>query len=188
MDEQMRQVIIDNISQFFYMYAERGSQIAVAVFFVGLLFGIRYLSKKRQKFFVLVALKNAVFLGLLAMYVYIVIGITMLSRSESYTSAINLRLFSTFSDSFTDRMYIYENVLLFMPLAILLFFLGKIFRKWWVAVGIGILGSLAIEMGQLITHLGRFEVDDILTNTVGMFCSFLVCKIIYELGRWLFRE
>lgn len=175
---QMYQVIKQNILDFFYMYAREGIRIAAYVFFPALLIGgLREKLKRGASFFHLRAWLFAVLASALGMYVYIVIGITMLSRTEEYSARMNLRLFSTFSSSFTDRMYLYENILLFVPLGFLLFLLAKPFRHTWLSLLIGMLASLSIETAQLVTHLGRFELDDILTNTAGMLIGHLACKI-----------
>lgn len=167
----MLQVIIQNITQYFYAYVNHGSKIAVVVFLLVFI-------AKIYKESVFRSLKDAICSALLGMYIYIVIGITMLSRMEEYVSYINLDFFSTFNNSFSSKMYIYENILLFVPLTILLFTLTKAFRKWWVALITGILCSIIIETIQLMAHLGRFEVDDILTNTLGALLGFLLCKIL----------
>ncbi|MBO5373274.1 MAG: VanZ family protein [Lachnospiraceae bacterium] len=173
----MIQVIIQNISKYFYAYANSGSKIAIVVFLFVCVYGI-YTNKNNRNKSVCHILKQAVLSALLAMYIYLVIAITMLSRMEEYVSHVNLRLFSTFSDTFSDRIYMYENILLFLPLGILLFVLAKPFRKWWIVLGTGIICSLAIEFGQLFMHLGRFEVDDILTNTIGAVSGFFICKLL----------
>ena len=140
---QMYQVIRQNILDFFYMYAKEGIRIAAYVFFPALLIGgLREKLKRGASFFHLRAWLFAVLASALGMYVYIVIGITMLSRTEEYSARLNLRLFST-----------------------------------WLSLLIGMLASLSIETAQLVTHLGRFELDDILTNTAGMLIGHLACKI-----------
>lgn len=174
----MVQVIIQNMSLFFHMYAGRGSRIGVVVFFLAL--GLGLWQAKRQGGSLRQgkrALIRSVAAAFLAMYAYIVIGITMLSRSEGYSPVINLRLFSTFGDSFFLRMYVYENILLFVPLSMLLFLLAEPFQKIWVSLMTGFCASLAIETAQLLTCRGRFEADDLLTNTFGMLVGYCMCKL-----------
>jgi glycopeptide antibiotics resistance protein len=117
-------------------------------------------------------------LFLLVAYLYIVIGITILSRSEGGTSGASFELFRTFRNTFSARKQIYENVLMFVPYAVLLYGLARPFRRWWIALLMGAGSSLLIEVTQWVTRTGYFEVDDILTNTVGMMIGYLVCRII----------
>lgn len=117
-------------------------------------------------------------LFLLVAYLYIVFGITILSRSESGTRGASFELFRTFRNTFSARKQIYENVLMFVPYAVLLYGLAKLFRRWWIALLMGAGSSLLIEVTQWVTRTGYFEVDDILTNTVGMTIGYLVCRVI----------
>lgn len=180
----MTQVIWNDIVRFFCMYAWQGIQFAGITFLLIVGFEVGYIREHgKQSLSVFGAVEKAVLGALLVMYTYIVIGITMLSRSESYTEVLDFKLFHTFSSSFSSRMYIYENILLFIPLAILLFLLARPFRNCLISLGTGILCSLSIEVSQLITHLGRFQVDDILTNTIGMLIGFCICKVV----EWLVK-
>lgn len=58
------------------------------------------------------------------------------------------------------------NVVLFIPIGILLTCLfGK--DKWRIAIGVGALLSLVIELLQLILKRGMCETDDVIFNTLG---------------------
>lgn len=117
-------------------------------------------------------------LFLLVAYLYIVIGITILSRSEGGTRGASFEFFRTFRNTFSARKQIYENVLMFVPYAVLLYGLAKSFRRWWIALLMGAGSSLLIEVTQWVTRTGYFEVDDILTNTVGMVLGYQVCCLV----------
>ncbi|MCD7845007.1 MAG: VanZ family protein [Oscillospiraceae bacterium] len=45
-------------------------------------------------------------------------------------------------------------------------------------LGVGLLSVTAIEVFQLVTRLGIFDVDDILMNTVGILCGYLLFRLI----------
>ena len=122
--------------------------------------------------------KKLLWIFFLAAYIYIVIGITLLSRSESGTRGASFELFRTFRNTFSARKQIYENVLMFVPYTVLLYGLAKPFRRWWIALLMGAGSSLLIEVTQWVTRTGYFEVDDILTNTVGMVLGYLMCRTI----------
>ncbi len=59
------------------------------------------------------------------------------------------------------------NILLFMPMGYLLPLLFPKLR-WWQVIVIGFLTTVCIEVGQLITKLGMFDLDDILNNMIGL--------------------
>lgn len=122
--------------------------------------------------------KKLLWIFSLVAYIYIVIGITILSRSESGTWGASFELFRTFRNTFSARKQIYENVLMFVPYAVLLYGLARPFRKWWIALLMGAGSSLLIEVMQWVTRTGYFEVDDILTNTVGMVLGYLIYRIV----------
>lgn len=94
-------------------------------------------------------------------------------RSEPMLAAQwNLHLFLAWREAwqrFTLQIWlnVLLNVALFVPLGMLLPFLGKLFRRWYAALAAGFLTSLAVELTQLITHRGMCDVDDLFTNTLG---------------------
>lgn len=176
---QMVVTIIEDIAEFFFDYAGAGAKVATLVVVVYLC-GLWLWCRRRHEDVPGTAqvVIRAVLLFLLALYLYIVLGITVLSRSESETRHAYFELFRTFQDTFVARKQIYENVLLFVPYAILLFGLAEFFRNGWLMMGIGLISSFAIEATQWITHAGYFEIDDIWTNVVGMMLGYVLCVIV----------
>ena len=59
------------------------------------------------------------------------------------------------------------NVLLFVPLGYLIPTLSTRCRRWYVALLVGILASVVIEVTQLITRLGWCDLEDVVNNTFG---------------------
>ena len=59
------------------------------------------------------------------------------------------------------------NILLFVPFGYLLPLLWKRADRWWKVVLCGFVLSLGIELVQLATHLGMFDLDDLMNNTLG---------------------
>lgn len=131
------------------------------------------------------AVSKTVGIFLLILYMYIVISITILSRSESGTWGASFEVFRTFRNTFYARKQIYENIIMFVPYAMLLYGLAERFRSLWRMLLIGAGSSLLIEVTQWLTRTGYFEVDDILTNTIGMLLGYLVCLLIEKLYRQL---
>lgn len=72
------------------------------------------------------------------------------------------------------------NVLIFMPLGFVIPMASK-YRSFVAACVYSFLLSLVVEVFQLISRVGSFDVDDLLLNTLGGalgYISFLVCCFI----------
>ncbi len=69
------------------------------------------------------------------------------------------------------------NVLLFIPIGYLLPKLWRRQRNFFVFVGCALLTILAIELTQLFTLLGSFDIDDIILNLSGMILGYLLWRI-----------
>ena len=59
------------------------------------------------------------------------------------------------------------NILLFVPFGYLLPLLWRRADRWWKVVLCGFVLSLLIELTQLVTHLGMFDLDDLMNNSLG---------------------
>lgn len=106
----------------------------------------------------------------LAGYVAIVLAVTVM-RAESYGQS-NFHLFRAWREawnnfSFKNWANVLLNVAMFIPLGILLPWINRVFRKWYVMLGSGFAFSLVIEIIQSITNRGLFDVDDLFANTLG---------------------
>ena len=67
---------------------------------------------------------------------------------------------------------IITNIILFIPLG---FLLGRLVGWKGILIAVGM--SAAIEIIQLITYLGLFEIDDIIHNTVGAAIGYLLMML-----------
>ncbi len=181
----MLQIIKQDIFKFFFLYVGQGSKLAVFMFFATFILGSYYIKQNGIIFkkFIAIFIKS-VELAFLSLYVYIVIGITFLSREKHSGTYINLRPFSTFDSTLVHPRYLYENILMLIPLAILLYLLAAPFRKMRISLLVGFFCSLTIETMQLITRLGLFIIDDILTNILGMLIGYLICRM----AEWLYKS
>ena len=65
------------------------------------------------------------------------------------------------------------NILLFVPFGYLLPLLWKRADRWWKVVLCGFVLSLLIELTQLVSHLGMFDLDDLMNNSLGAFLGWL---------------
>lgn len=110
--------------------------------------------------------------------VAVILAITLLSReSGSSNSTMDLKLFSTFGINRRNDAYIAENIVLFIPYGLLSACNFKQCRNPVKSILIGFAGSLFIESMQLITGRGIFQIDDIMTNTVGMLAGCILYHI-----------
>jgi glycopeptide antibiotics resistance protein len=75
------------------------------------------------------------------------------------------------------------NVIGFIPFGFLLPVISGKLRHFWLAVLLGALFSASIEILQLLTRSGSFDVDDIILNTAGTalgYILFLICDRIFR--------
>lgn len=70
------------------------------------------------------------------------------------------------------------NVLVFVPLGCMLPLLGRRLKKCFWCLGAGLLVVLAIELFQLWSNFGCFDVDDILLNGLGVWIGWFLFKIL----------
>jgi len=118
-------------------------------------------------------------ISLLLGYSYIILEITLFSGTGTYIVELNFKLFSTFSNIFDAKVFLFENIIMFIPYSILLYLLLPCVRKSYKVICIGLISSSAIEALQYITKLGRFQIDDIMTNTFGMLLGYWIINIIF---------
>ena len=136
---------------------------------------------------------------LLLFYVIAVLGITLFVRDfdlEKEAILNPLRKYMNLADAFgkgirkggasefrkclsTQEHVITEivlNVLLFVPLGFLVPKVREFFGKWWRILLLGLALSVTIEVTQLLTHLGCFDVCDLVHNTLGAGIGFLLWR------------
>ena len=164
--------VTQDIMGFFVEYATEAVLVALG-FIVCYVAWLLYYKKKRVSELKEIRTQLAGFF-LLAFYLYMVLGITILSRIETPTRELYFELFRTFRNTFMAKKQICENILMFVPFSMLLYWLTPGCRKWWKIILLGAGCSLVIEVTQWITMTGCFEVDDILTNTMGMILGYLI--------------
>ncbi|OPG99714.1 hypothetical protein B2I21_01610 [Chryseobacterium mucoviscidosis] len=79
---------------------------------------------------------------------------------------------------------LFGNIVLFIPLGIWIPWLFRRCRKFWPFTGGVVLLLFAVEVTQLFTRLGSFDVDDIMLNTVGAWIGYLgFVLFLYSQGR-----
>lgn len=135
---------------------------------------------------------------LIITYLLGIMLITLGLREYGSETIVNLRLFESYRKMFApvvngfhnsglkgaierfkwvdyaSRSNVILNILLFLPLGYLLPFSKNKLDKWYFVLLIGVGVSAAIEVTQLLTHRGWFDVDDVFHNglgaLIGWFC------------------
>ena len=103
---------------------------------------------------------------------FLVLAYTVLTRTERGFLDYGLTPFWSYKAIFGDGyspvshtdlfIQIIANVVMFIPIGL---FAGKLMRWKGILIGLGF--SVVIELIQLVAHLGLFEFDDVIHNTIG---------------------
>lgn len=125
---------------------------------------------------------NYLSIFIFSVYIAAIVYITILSRPPGSRDEVDLILFETLGNTVRSRSYVFENILLFIPFGILLPLVNGKLRKFSYCIIIGFLFSLMIEVVQMITKRGYFQLDDIMTNVLGTVIGYTLCWIIVSLN------
>lgn len=110
-----------------------------------------------------------------------------LSNAKAGVATANLTLFKTirmyvrYYDRLNGFDNLFGNVLAFMPLGVLIPVSFPGVDRWWMILLHSFWLSLCIELFQLVSHFGAFDVDDILLNTLGGLLGFF-CFLVVRFG------
>ncbi len=108
-----------------------------------------------------------------AVYLYFLFVLTVISRTDTHISEINLYPFAAFHQSEWERAYFYTNILLFFPMPVFLYLLYPKFRSFWKHALLGFFISAGIELTQYTLHCGWCDIDDVISNNLGMALGWL---------------
>lgn len=86
---------------------------------------------------------------------------------------------------FRDRLEITSilNIILFMPLGFLLPTLWEKYRNLWTAFCYGLFFSLIIEIGQLFVRHRATDINDLIMNTIGTICGWVIFHTVKKISR-----
>ena len=113
---------------------------------------------------------------LLIIYIEILMQTAFFSREPGSRKQRDLNLFGTWGKTAIAHAYFVENIIMFIPFGILAPMVFKRMRKMSFCVFIGFLCSCGIEISQLITQRGYCQLDDVVTNTVGMLIGWIIWR------------
>lgn len=123
--------------------------------------------------------------GLLVMWFGLVMMLTTFSRGANFEGWVNFRLFSGYLSawnqwSLSEFQLIIFNMMMFMPLGFLLPLLGMRTRRFTPVLIISLIVTIGIELIQIISGRGIFELDDIFHNTLGSIAGYLIMQAILD--------
>lgn len=113
-------------------------------------------------------------------YLAVIILITLLSRESGGSKVIDLELFSTWGINKRNNALVIENVLLFIPYGFISCFAFRGMRHILSCTAFGMATSVGVECLQLVTGRGFFQLDDILTNTIGAMLGCMVYLLFFR--------
>ena len=114
--------------------------------------------------------------ALLIGYILIILGETLLFRTPNSTG-YELTPFWSYNHP-ELKWEIIANILLFIPFG---FLAGKLWG--WKAIPLAAFLSFCIEAVQLVLHLGFFEIDDVIHNTLGTVIGYLPILIANKIEK-----
>lgn len=120
-----------------------------------------------------------IIIGLLISYAFLVLTVTVFSRSPSDKAELALEPFRFFKMYRVDEFIHFEiqaNILLFIPIGFLL--ASSFTESKWLPVVLGLSFSVAVEIFQFITHTGVCETDDVISNLIGTIIGWLLFWMI----------
>ena len=121
---------------------------------------------------------DGIFTALFFAYLFVILCITYFSRESGSSSGFDMRLGSTWGINDRNNAFVLENILLFLPLGMLAPRVYPLYRNLFYCTLAGFLLSTFIEVIQVLTGRGFFQIDDILTNTLGMCLGGLINLVV----------
>lgn len=116
-------------------------------------------------------------------YLALVVMITFLSRESGNTTSVDLDLGASLRINSRNDALVLENVLLFIPYGFCYCWWKKGKGNLFNSFMVGFVTSLIIEGMQLVTGRGIFQLDDIITNTLGCMIgafSYKLCCVLFR--------
>ncbi len=132
-------------------------------------------------------IKKTTYIIALIIYTIMIFNLTLFTRriGEIRYNLIPLKTISDYiinTKKYNLReiiINIFGNIFIFMPVQYLII---KIFelKKSKIIILIDLIILLSIELSQLITHTGIFDIDDIILNLSGMLITLVLMKLNYK--------
>ena len=175
---QLSDIIMRDIVESIKLYLPLSSGIGIISCFIFLI-----ISRMRKYMFsraLHTDWKSVIVLFLVVTYFSMLISITLLSRAPGSRAGLELTLFSTFTQN-RGIVYPIENIILFIPLGLLLPLIGSRLTRLTYCMVIGGAISCLIELTQFLTKRGYSQVDDLMTNVLGVILGYVGWKMIHRI-------
>lgn len=134
-----------------------------------------------------------VYLSLLTYFLFFAeeMGRTPGNRAYSYNLVLfkEIRRFLVYRELLGYKavmLNVVGNVVAFMPFGFIVPEVWNRLNRWYTITLLGFLFSLCIELTQLVSRVGSFDVDDLFLNTVGAllgYFAFVVAKGVWNYCR-----
>lgn len=148
--------------------------------------------------------KTTLFVGKILFFIYLLVLIYLLFFSERYGRTqgtgeyrynlvpfAEIKRYIIYSDKFTSELFLINivgNMLAFVPFG---FFVPLVNSEHKNVLRVGLLSmvfSAIVEVVQLVSKVGSFDVDDIILNTLGGLVGALIYYIIDGISRYKRRS
>ena len=104
-------------------------------------------------------------------------------NSANFTPFKTIKMYIRYAYMLNSFENLAGNVVVFLPFGYLLPCISRSAKNGLMLTGYAFFFSLSIELFQLFSAFGAFDVDDLMLNTLGAVIGFLV----YHMNRKLFR-
>lgn len=120
-------------------------------------------------------------LFLVVSYLYCVLQLTILSRTQGNFGGIDMRFLARWNESNEQKAFLIANIIMFIPLGVLLPMFGKWVRHILVSFPLAVVISIAIEAIQLKYQIGFCQLDDVVANSTGFLVGYLIFLVLYDI-------
>lgn len=90
---------------------------------------------------------------------------------------VEIKRFLTAGNKLSVRsvmLNLFGNVIGFMPFGFFLPVMDQKFEKWWIVTGLAAAVSFCVEIIQLVTKTGCYDIDDVILNTLGGLIGYFI--------------
>lgn len=116
----------------------------------------------------------------LGVYLIVLLEQGLFSRPPGSRTSVSMLLLETWKGGAQSKAYVIENLLMFVPFGFLLPACFKGTRSLLSIVPLAFMASVLLEYMQYLTQRGHAQADDVLMNTIGALCGFLLFTALHH--------